>query len=227
MAIYVLLHGAWSGGWQWKEVAFRLLSAGHEVYTPTLTGVGERVHLASPDIGLDTHVQDVLGVLKYEALSNVILVAHSYSGVVATAVVEQVPEKIGHLVYVDAFVPQDGQSLKDILGADVWAFFEQAATTYGAGWRIPHDPPDADRRTDALINPCRQPVTVKSPLASTVPRTFIYSTDKSDLGPIGAGITRAAARAKVEGWGYHELNTGHMSMWTMSEPLSVLLLELA
>ena len=176
MATYVMLHGSWPGGWQWKEVASHLRSAGHEVYTPTLTGVGERVHLASPEISLETHVEDVLGVLKYEALSDVILVAHSYSGVVATAVVEQVPEKIDHLVYVDAFVPQVGQSLKDILGAEVWTFFEQAATTYGDGWRIPHDPPDADRRTDALVNPWRQAVTVKNPLASTVPRTFIYYT---------------------------------------------------
>src|SRR5262249_42199778 len=124
MAIYVMLHGAFSGGWQWKEVAFSLRSAGHEVYTPTLTGMGERAHLASPNISLETQINDVLGVLKYEALSKIVLVCHSYSGLVGTAMAERVPEKIAHLVYVDAFVPKDGQSLEHIIGEETWAFIE-------------------------------------------------------------------------------------------------------
>jgi hypothetical protein len=104
---------------------------------------------------------------------------------------------------------------------------EQAAIAYGDGWRVPHYPPDADRRTDALVGPLKQAINLKNPSAWALPRTFIYSTDKSDLGPVGAGITQAAERAKAEGWDYHELNTGHMPMWTMPEELTVLLLKLA
>src|SRR6266498_5853186 len=111
MATYVLLHAGWAGGWQWRAVAQRLRMEGHEVYTPTFTGLGERVHLASSEVGLETHIQDILGVLTYEDLHDVILVGHSYSGMVSTAVAERVPERLAHLVYVDAFVPQDGQSL--------------------------------------------------------------------------------------------------------------------
>ena len=89
MATFVLVHGGYGGGWQWKEVAMRLRAAGHEVYTPTLTGLGERAHLAHSEIGLDTHIQDILMVLEYEALHEVILVGHSYGGMVITGVAER------------------------------------------------------------------------------------------------------------------------------------------
>ena len=117
MATFVLVHGGWAGGWQWREVAGLLRAAGHEVFTPTLTGLGERVHLANPDIGLDTHIQDILMVLEYEELRDVILVGYSYSGMVITGVAELAPERISQLIYLDAFVPQDGQSMLDNAGA--------------------------------------------------------------------------------------------------------------
>jgi pimeloyl-ACP methyl ester carboxylesterase len=114
MATYVLVHGGWHGGWCWQKVTPRLRAAGHDVYTPTLTGLGERAHLLTPAVGLETHIEDVLGVLHYEDLQQVVLVGHSYGGMVITGVADQVPERIAQLVYLDAFVPQDGQSLIDL-----------------------------------------------------------------------------------------------------------------
>src|SRR5687767_6310119 len=116
MTTFVLAHGAFAGGWYLRPLASCLREARHEVFTPTLTGYGERVHLASPDIDLDRHIQDIVNVLYYEDLYEVILVGKSYSGMVITGVVEQVPERIRHLVYVEAAVPEDGQSMLDLLG---------------------------------------------------------------------------------------------------------------
>jgi len=105
----VIVHGAWGGGWDWKETARALESRGFEVYRPTLTGLGERRHLLSPDIDLTTHIADVVNVLRFEQLDDVILVGHSYGGMVITGVAEEVPERLEQLVYFDAFVPFDGE----------------------------------------------------------------------------------------------------------------------
>jgi pimeloyl-ACP methyl ester carboxylesterase len=114
VATYVLVHGAGHGGWCWARVAPLLRTAGHEVYTPTLTGLGERTHLLRPDIDLDTHLADVLGVLNYEDLSGVILVGHSYGGVVVTGVADRALERIAQLVYLDAIIPGDGDAAADV-----------------------------------------------------------------------------------------------------------------
>jgi pimeloyl-ACP methyl ester carboxylesterase len=228
MATFLLVHGGWAGGWQWREVASLLRAAGHDVFTPTLTGLGERVHLASLDVGLDTHIQDILMVLEYEELRDVILVGYSYSGMVITGVAERVADRLAHLVYLDAFVPQDGESMLDILGPGVATFIEQAAQAYGDGWRIPHDPPDAPRRTPHPLKTGQQPVTVTSPAAAALPRTFIYCTqDKEAMGPLGVPITQAAERAKSDArWRYRELQTGHSPWETAPRELASLLLEI-
>jgi pimeloyl-ACP methyl ester carboxylesterase len=163
MTTFVLVHGGWDGGWAWKGVAAELNAAGHQVYRPTMTGSGERVHLAGPEVGLDTHVLDITNVLRYEDLTDVVLVGISYGGMVITGVAEQVPERIKHLIYLDAFAPTDGQSGCDIVGPTMTGFMEQAATLYGDGWRVPHDPPDADRRTDLMLKAARQPLAVQNP----------------------------------------------------------------
>jgi len=118
MATFVLVHGAWAGGLIWRANAQALRKANHEVYTPTLTGIGERRHLLSRKIDLDTHIQDVLGVIDYEDLSDIVLVGHSYGGMVVTGVADAVPDKVASLVYLDAFVPENGQSLFDMLPPD-------------------------------------------------------------------------------------------------------------
>jgi pimeloyl-ACP methyl ester carboxylesterase len=114
MATYVLVHGGGSGGWVWGRMTPYLRQAGHDVYTPTLTGLGERSHLLRPDIDLDTHIDDILGVLTYEDLRNVILVGHSYGGMVITGVADRAIERIGELVFLDAATPDSGESLLDV-----------------------------------------------------------------------------------------------------------------
>ena len=111
MATFVLVHGAWHGGWCWRRVSDRLSAAGHAVFAPTLTGLGDRSHLFSGDINLTTHVTDIVNVLKWEDLHDVVLCGHSYGGMVITGVAEAAPERIASLVYLDAFLPTDGQSL--------------------------------------------------------------------------------------------------------------------
>jgi pimeloyl-ACP methyl ester carboxylesterase len=114
-ATFVLIHGAWHGGWCWKKLTPLLRAAGHEVYTPTLTGLADRAHLLSPQIGLNTHIADISALLEYEDLHNVILVGHSDGGMVITGVAEVAAQRLAHLVFLDAFVPQDGQSLFDTI----------------------------------------------------------------------------------------------------------------
>jgi pimeloyl-ACP methyl ester carboxylesterase len=111
---FVLVHGAWHGGWCYSRVAQLLSAAGHRVFTPTLTGVGERAHLYSRSINLTTHITDIVNVIKWERLQNIILVGHSYGGMVVTGVADAIPEKISALVYLDAFLPADNQSILDL-----------------------------------------------------------------------------------------------------------------
>ena len=112
--IYVIVHGAWGGGWGFKKVDSLLTSKGFIVYRPTLTGQGERVHLATPDVGLSTHIKDVVNTILYEDLHNVILVGHSYGGMVITGVADSLPGRITKLIYIDAFIPENGESVLKI-----------------------------------------------------------------------------------------------------------------
>ena len=115
MTNFVLVHGAWIGGFCWRPNAQALRKAGHEVYTPTMTGLGERIHLMNPSINLDTHITDIVNVIKYEELSDVVLVGHSYGGMVITGVADALPDRITSLVYLDAFMPKNGQSLVSLV----------------------------------------------------------------------------------------------------------------
>src|SRR5262245_30919971 len=141
LATFVLVHGAWHGGWCWRRVAPLLRAAGHEVYTPTLTGLGERAHLVARHVDLDTHIADVRGVLQCEELSNVVLCGHSYGGMVISGVAESAPNALRSLVYLDAFVPADGQCLLDFIPAERLAELRQSVHDRGAGWLVP--PPSA------------------------------------------------------------------------------------
>ncbi|HUB94682.1 MAG TPA: alpha/beta hydrolase [Stellaceae bacterium] len=144
MATFVLVHGAWHGGWCYKRVARLLRRAGHEVYTPTLTGLGERAHLLSPAVTLDTHIDDVLGVLRWEELNDVILCGHSYGGMVISGVVEKAAAgAIRSLVFLDAFVPQGGQSLLDLLPPELAETMRADARQNGEGYKISPIPAEA------------------------------------------------------------------------------------
>jgi pimeloyl-ACP methyl ester carboxylesterase len=221
MATFVLVHGGHAGGWQWREVAAGLEAAGHTALRPTLTGLGERAHLAGPGVGLDTHLRDVLNVLAYEELHEVILAGHSYGGLVITGVAERAPERLRHLVYLDAFVPRDGESLRDLLAAALGpaavAQVEAQVRGAGGGWRLPRPPADSDgapnpRATDQPYATFTQPVAVRSPAAAALPRTYVLCTERPPGWPFAPVLAAAAARARASGWGYHELPTGH-ALW--------------
>ena len=184
MATFLVAHGAWSAGWAWKKMRPLLRARGHDVFTPTYTGVGERVHLAHRDIDLETHIADVLGVLKCEDLRNLILVGHSYGGMVATGVADRATERLSQLVYLDAFAPRDGQSLLDLQTEEARQRVREGAKKEGDGWRIPPSPtpPDTSPEDLAWVSAHRMPQPIKTfeqkiKLAGAVdrlPRTYIY-----------------------------------------------------
>lgn len=137
MATFVLIHAAWHGGWEWKRVATRLRAHGHVVYAPTMTGLGERSHLLSREIGLETHVQDYVNAIRWEELDNVVLVGHSYGGTVATAVADRVHERVKAVVYMDAFVAGNGQSTMDMTPAWRADEIRELVQSKGEGWYVP------------------------------------------------------------------------------------------
>jgi pimeloyl-ACP methyl ester carboxylesterase len=140
MATIVLAHGAWSAAWAWKKMRPLFKAAGHEFFSATYTGLGERAHLAHPDIDLDTHIRDVTAVLEFEDLGDVTLLGHSYGGMVATGVADRMPARIARVVYIDAFAPQDGQNLFDPVGPKAEANMRAGALKDGEGWKLPINP---------------------------------------------------------------------------------------
>ncbi len=246
MATFVLVPGAWHGGWCWKKVTALLRAADHEVFAPTLTGLGERSHLAGPNVDLSTHVRDVASLLVYEDLERVILVGHSYAGMVITGVAERAPERLGHLVYLDAFVPGDGQAQVDITAPEreQRAAMEERVRAEGAGWSLPSLRPgpwepflreqwritdEADLRwVLARLDPhpyatMTEPVRCANPAAAALPRTYIRCAllPHPHFDRFGA-----AAKEAGSGWRYREVVSGHDAMVTAPRELAVLLLEL-
>jgi|SRR5579871_4275603 len=224
MTTHVLVHGAWHGGWCWRKVAVSLRAKGRDVYTPTLTGLGERRHLASPDVGLETHIRDVMAVLEVEDLTNVVLVGHSYGGVVVTAVADLAQPRLSRVVYLDAVVPGDGQCLYDRVSAGVQAYFEQQARMGGDGWCVPvsaatpqflglKDEKDIGwvlpRLTPHPIRTFREPVRL-SGKGARVPRTYINCIGDK---PLGQPKTTQAEGIDD----YCELRTGHDAMVTAAD----------
>jgi pimeloyl-ACP methyl ester carboxylesterase len=213
MATYVLLHGGWAGGWVWKAVGNILQGAGHDVYRPTLTGLGERVHLGNPNVSLDTHSQDIVNLFEYELLSDVILVGYSYSGLVITGVAERIPERLKELVYLDAFVPQDGQSLADLLPNEAMVVWQNAAQAGGNGWAIPFGPSDEQRLTPHPLKTYLDKVVVQNSRSAGLPRTFLYCKMRIEDPTWDkrlASVRAAAQRAERDpSWRYHELAAQH------------------
>lgn len=234
MATYVLVHGAWHGGWCWRRVARSLIAIGNEVYTPTLTGLGQRAHLLSPEVGLETHILDVLGMLEFEDLRGVILVGHSYSGIVVSAVADRAPGRIARLVYLDAVVPRNGEGLYDRAPAQVMSYFEQQASTKGDGWRVPAGAASAEflglreeediswvmpRLTAHPIRTFREPVRLGGGFPQ-MPRTYINCIADKDFGQ-----PRTLQADGIDD--YHELRAGHDAMVTASQDVVSVLRQVA
>ncbi len=242
MATFVLVHGGWHGGWCWQKVIPFLEEASHEVYAPTLTGLAERASELSPDVGLDTHIQDIEGLLVEKNLHGVILVGHSYGGMVITGVVDQVPERIAHLVYLDTFVPRDGESMADS-SPIVKRWLRKQAQAHGDGWRVDSQgtygvTTEPDRSwvlrsvTPQPLKTLEQPLHLKnSAIVSATPRTHIECTGGGFFFSLMRRIlvrrilAPRALPPKEAGWRLRQLPTGHDAMITMPRELADLLLE--
>lgn len=211
-----------------KKVATQLRQAGHEVFTPTYTGLGERSHLLNRAIDLETHILDVLQVLKYEDLTDVLLVGKSYSGMIITAVADRMPERIKHLVYLDAAVPRDGQCLLDLMGADIMAGLSEFVQAHGDGWLLLANPTVDPRLTSHPWKTITQPVQLTdNPEAKRILRSYIYCTAKEPQDISNIMTQRGAALAKMEGWNYFEIATGHEPELEKPEEVATILLALA
>lgn len=233
MTTFVLVTGAWHGAWCWQRVAKALRDQGHDVFTPAFTGVGELSHLLTRHVGLSTHIDDVAGLIEDEGLTGVMLVGHSYGGAVVRGVADRVGDRIAHLVYLDAFVLEDGQSVHDVLPAEHAAGQLEAARAVGDGWKVPPIPAaffnvnPADR--DMVDTKC-----TPQPLASFQEKLrlrgqaaarsthYIYAS-----GWEGTPFTPFYEAAKTRGWHVAEIDCGHDVMLDRPQDLAAALTEIA
>jgi len=230
---FVLVHGAWHGGWCWRRVTERLERQGHRVFTPTLTGLGERAHLLSPTTGLDTHIADIVNLIRYEGLSEIVLVGHSYAGFVISGVAEQEEKTIASFVFLDAFVPEDGDSMATI-GTPATRDAMTAAKARGDTTIPPRSAAlfnvnAADQAwVDRLCVPhpigtFLQPVKLTGARERIGKRSYIRASAYAN--PV---FDAHAAKLKARpGWRIHEVPCGHDVMVDMPERLTQILLEVA
>lgn len=229
---FLVCHGAWSAGWAWKKMHPLMQAAGHRLVTPSYTGLGERAHLANPSIDLEAHIADMLAVIRYEDLRDIVLLGHSYGGMVATGVADRARERVAQLIYLDAFVPRDGQSLFDLNEVAIEKMRDAARN--GDGWRIPPmpTPPDTSpadvewltaRRADMPLKCFEQRLTLQHG-EPALPRSYIYATRITPADTFGQFAKRTKAEA---GWRYFEIDASHAPNVTAPEALMALLIEIA
>jgi pimeloyl-ACP methyl ester carboxylesterase len=233
MSTFVLVHGAWGGAHGFRHLRRGLQAAGHEVFTPSLTGIGERVHLASPLVNLSTHIRDVVHQVLYEDLQDIVLLGFSYGGFVVTGSLEHIAARVQHLVYLDAFVPGQGDS--------VWGQIRgtgRTGITLGEEWLVGgpvrefDDPAEsawmAPRRTLHPRGCFTEPVFLAQPLESyPFTRSYIKATASPPEDPGNAAFWRAARHAQSSpAWHYHEIDSNHMVANNRPAELAALLLGL-
>ena len=237
MATFVLVHGAMHGGWCWRDVRRHLEDAGHDVHTPTLTGQGDRSHLLTPAVGIGTHVRDLTELLWFEDLQDVVLVLHSYAGVLAGPVVEGADGRVGAVVYLGAFVTGPGECLLDVEPEKTARRYRDVAASDGDGWRVPASPAfldqwgvtDPDRRawigprlTDFPLRCCTEPTVFAADSLASVRRSYVHHTD-----PPLPGLERSWRRAEADGCEVHELACGHDIMVERPVETATLLARIA
>jgi pimeloyl-ACP methyl ester carboxylesterase len=248
MGTFVLVHGAWGGAHGFRKVRGPLRAAGHEVFTPSLTGIGERAHLTSPQVCLSTHITDVVNTVLYEDLDAVVLLGFSYGGAVVTGALEYIAGRVAHLVYLDAFVPGDGESVGALAApalapvrparAAVDAPTAAAAVTGpGRDWLVPPLPREYDdpaeaawfdaRRSPQPLGTFTEPVRLQRPLEDfPFTRTYIKATGDPRPEP-GGPFWDAADRARNSpAWRYEEIATNHMIPNNRPDDLAAILLSL-
>ena len=206
--VFLFVHGAWGGGWEYSEVDSILTEKGHAVYHPTLTGLGERSHLADESINLTTHINDVVNVIKFENLDQIILIGHSYGGMVISGVAEQVPSRIKHLIYVDAFVPKDQESIKSIVGDEAWkgltaTRMKDGFILYPFGETKSVPPTDVPQPLATFT----ESLTIINPLVEKIPTAYILMTRNGN-----ANFESGAQRGRERGWRIYEIEGDHYPM---------------
>jgi pimeloyl-ACP methyl ester carboxylesterase len=233
MATYVLVHGGWSGAHGFRHVRRLLQGAGHEVFTPSLTGIGERVHLASPQVDLSTHVTDVVNTVLYEDLDPIVLLGYSYGGAVVTGSLRHIADRVRELVYLDAFVPEDGDTVWGLAGR-----VGDPTIRLGDQWLVPPLPREYDDPLEGAWQQARrvphpagcftEPVRLEKPLEDhELGLTYVKATSDAAESPNSA-FWQAGRHAKSSArWKYYETATNHMVLSNRPEELAEILLSLA
>ncbi|MDX2437575.1 MAG: alpha/beta hydrolase [Acidobacteriota bacterium] len=223
--VIVFVHGAWAGGWHYTKVEPLLEEAGFRVFRPTMTGLGERVHLAREDVGLSTHIADIVNMLEFENLEDVVLVGHSYGGMVISGVADRVPQRIRKLIYMDAIVPESGESVMDLSGGAIETMAEAGAG--GAEpwqlvprWVKPGKLPPVDVPQSMLT--FTEPIVLDNPDAANIPAVFILTIE---AGKDTDGFDLFADRARARHWQVITMEGGHNPQWFQPEALVEVLLE--
>jgi pimeloyl-ACP methyl ester carboxylesterase len=234
MSTYLLVHGAWHGSWCWKRVRRALQSQGHEVFTPTLTGLGERSHLLAEDVNLETHIADVVNLIQWEELTDVILCGHSYAGAVVRGAADRIPDRISALVYLDAFILEDGESLHSVLPPELREVPPELLTS-AEPWKIPAIPAElfgvnpqdrawVDRQ--CTLHPLatfQQPLSLTGAHESIQNTTYIHADGYEPALP----FPKFYEDAKAKGWKTLTIHCGHDVMLDQPEQLTQMLLSIA
>jgi pimeloyl-ACP methyl ester carboxylesterase len=240
---FVLLHGSWHGGWCWNGVRSRLQAAGHDVLAPTFTGMSDRTRYGSADTGLVAHIDETVALLEAADLRNVVLVGHSYAGIVVSGVAERVSTRLKHLVYLDAFALRNGESAFSFFPPEIRDLFITLAQQVGNGWGVPAPPSAVDdflgpvgnqqaapaavreflstRLTPVPLNTHAQTLAIPANRAAALPKTYISCKRFPNL-----DANKARVRTEA-GWTYREIDTYHDAMLTAPQELTSLLLQAA
>jgi pimeloyl-ACP methyl ester carboxylesterase len=235
MSTFVLVHGAWSGSFGWRKVRPLLAAEGHEIFTPSLTGIGERAHLTSPQVNLSLHVQDIVNMIWYEDLRDITLVGYSYGGMVVTGALDHLGDRVKHLVFLDAFLPTDGQSLESLVGRPA-----EIPESFPGTWLREPTPREYDDPADAAYAAPRrvghpggcftEPVRLRTPLEDRpISLTYIKATGEprpaeGTGGPFWVAADRTRDHRR---WRYEEIGTNHMVSFNRPEELARILLDVA
>jgi pimeloyl-ACP methyl ester carboxylesterase len=234
MADFVLVHGSWSGGFQWRVVADLMRKEGHSVFTPTLTGLGERSHLQSFPVNLSTHVQDIVNLFRFEEISSGILVGHGYAGMVISGVADQIPNLLERLVYIDAFIPEDSESAWDIIKSSCEESFTNNIQNLinsegeGVGW------PNPPTRSSGMpymkgrpmpVGTVMEKLRLSNSATSQLPCTFIHCTANLDGWPFKPATDSFRKRAEERRMSVIELETVHACYETMPNEVAKILLD--